>query len=75
LTGAYINEIADTIHRMTGWHPFPPEIYYLERIPIKFEPLDTLFNFTVTLALGAVAAIVPGTIAALRPPLKSIRYE
>lgn len=75
LTGAYINEIADMIHRTTGWHPFPPEIYYLERIPIKFEPLDTLFNFTVTLALGAVAAIVPGTIAALRPPLKSIRYE
>src|SRR5690606_34273965 len=30
VTGAYINEIADLIHRTTGWHPFPPDIYYIE---------------------------------------------
>ncbi len=74
LTGAYINEIADTIHRTTGWHPFPPDIYYIDEIPVKFVPQEMAVNFLATLALGSVAAFVPGLMAALRPPLKSLRY-
>lgn len=75
LTGDYINELADFVHYWTGWHPFPPEIYYIEEIPVKFVPSEMLVNFGVTLALGAAAALIPGVMAALRPPLKSIRYD
>ena len=74
-TSHYLNEIADAIHAATGWHPFPPEVYYLDRIPSKIEWGENAFNFTITLVIGSVAAVVPGMLAALRPPLKAIRYE
>ena len=75
VTGLYINEIADTLHAVTGWHPFPAEIYYLDFIPVKFDLQDTLMNFAITLGLGSIAALIPGLLAALKPPLKAIRYE
>ena len=75
LGGSYINETADLLERFTGWHPFPPEVYYLEKIPMKFVWADIGVNFGITLMLGAIAAVFPACIAALRPPLRSIRYE
>tara|TARA_R110002072_G_scaffold207656_1_gene365209 strand:+ start:86 stop:1459 length:1374 start_codon:yes stop_codon:yes gene_type:complete len=70
-----INEIAAFQFRFTGWHPFPPEVYHLDRIPIKFSLEDNLANFAITLAIGSIAAVIPGTMAALKPPLKAIRYD
>ena len=70
-----INEIAAFIHSSTGWHPFPPEIYHLDRIPVKLDLEDNLVNFAITLLLGGAAAVVPGALAALKPPLRAIRYE
>jgi lipoprotein-releasing system permease protein len=75
LTSLYINEAANFIYRRTGWHPFPPEVYYLDKIPTRIDAQENIVNFAVVLALGSVAAIIPGVLAALRPPLKSIRYE
>lgn len=75
LTSLYINEAANFIYRHTGWHPFPPEVYYLDKIPTRIDAQENVVNFAVVLALGSVAAIIPGVLAALRPPLKSIRYE
>lgn len=75
LSSIYINEAADAIHRWTGWHPFPPEVYYLDRIPTRIDVQENIVNFAVVLTLGSVAALIPGLLAAFRPPLKSIRYE
>lgn len=75
LASLYINEAADGIYRLTGWHPFPPDVYYLDRIPTRIDMNENIVNFGITLALGSLAALVPGFLAAWRPPLKSIRYE
>jgi len=75
LSSLYINEAADKIYQLTGWHPFPPDVYYLERIPTRIDAMENVVNLGVTLALGSVMAIIPGVLAALKPPLKSIRYE
>jgi lipoprotein-releasing system permease protein len=75
LGSLYINEASDLVYRLTGWQPFPPDVYYLDRIPTKIDVHENVVNFVVVLTLGSIAAIVPGVIAALRPPLKSIRYE
>jgi lipoprotein-releasing system permease protein len=75
LSSLYINEAADLIYRITGWHPFPPDVYYLDRIPTRIDVWENLVNFGATLALGSVMALIPGFMAAWRPPLKSIRYE
>lgn len=75
LLSNYINEAAAIVHKLTGWHPFPPEVYYLERIPTKIVPREIGEDFVATLVLGVVFALIPATIAALRPPIRSIRYE
>lgn len=72
---SYINEIADAIYAYTGWHPFPPDVYYLEEIPVKIDIRENGMNFVATLLLGGLAALVPGLLAALKPPLKAIRYD
>jgi len=75
LFGWNINEIADWIESWSGWHPFPPEVYYIDKIPYKPSPTDTAVNVAITLGLGAFAAFVPGVMAAFRPPLKAIRHD
>ncbi len=72
---SYINEIADVVHTVTGWHPFPPEVYYLEEIPTRIDAMENAVNFGITLFLGSIAALIPGLLAALKPPLRAIRYE
>ena len=72
---SYINEMADAIYTYTGWHPFPPDVYYLEEIPVKIDIRENGMNFVATLLLGGLAALVPGLLAALKPPLKAIRYD
>jgi ABC-type lipoprotein release transport system permease subunit len=76
LLGAhYINELADFIHKLTGWHPFPPEVYYLERIPSKIYWSELATNAVITLALGFVFSVFPALVAALRPPIRAIRND
>jgi lipoprotein-releasing system permease protein len=75
LIAVYVNEIADFIHTWTGWHPFPPEVYYLERIPARVEWRELLINTAITLVCGVVFALIPAFIAAGRPPIRAIRYE
>lgn len=76
LLGAhYINEIANFIHALTGWHPFPPEVYYLEKIPSKIYWSELAINAAITMALGLFFAFVPAVIAAFRPPIRAIRHD
>jgi ABC-type lipoprotein release transport system permease subunit len=69
----YVNEIANLIKALTGWHPFPPEVYYLEKIPAKIELFEVVVNGALTLVIGALAATVPAILAAYRPPIRAIR--
>ncbi len=71
----YINELADFIHRLTGWHPFPPEVYYLERIPSKIYWSELGVNAILTLCLGVGFSVPPAIVAALRPPIRAIRND
>ncbi len=71
----YINEVATQVEKVTGWHPFPKDIYYLDRIPSVISWPENAQNFVVVLTLGSLAAFVPGFLAAFRPPLKAIRHD
>jgi lipoprotein-releasing system permease protein len=71
----YINQAANIVHKLTGFHPFPPDVYYLNEIPTKIIPRELAEDFGITLALAAVFGLIPAFIAALRPPIRAIRYE
>lgn len=71
----YINEIAAWQQQYTGWHPFPPDVYYLDRIPTRIDLVENLQNFVITLVFGGMAALIPGLMAAFRPPLRALRHD
>jgi lipoprotein-releasing system permease protein len=75
LFATWINEIAAWQQRYTGWHPFPPDVYYLDKIPTRIDVGENLQNFLITLLFGALAALFPGLLAAFRPPLRALRHE
>ena len=75
LFASYINEIAAWQQQYTGWHPFPPDVYYLDKIPTRIDLAENLQNFVITLLFGAMAALFPGLLAAFRPPLRALRHE
>ncbi|MBI3724039.1 FtsX-like permease family protein [bacterium] len=70
-----INWLADRVHDLTGWHPFPPDVYYLEKIPARVEWPEVVINWVIVMFLGVIFAFPPALIAALRPPIRAIRYE
>lgn len=71
----HLNEVADIVYKVTGQHPFPPEIYYLEKIPSKLVPREIAEDFGVTLVFAMIWGVIPAFIAAMRPPIRAIRYE
>jgi lipoprotein-releasing system permease protein len=70
-----INTIHDFIHEQTGWQLFPPDIYYLDRIPvsIKWWDLAQISGFTVLFAF--LGSLLPATWAARQDPIQAIRFE
>lgn len=71
----WVNEIAEFQQQYTGWHPFPPDVYYLDRIPTEIDWGENLVNFAVTLVIGGLSGLIPGVLAAFRPPLKALRHD
>ncbi len=70
-----INEIHAAFHGLTGIHLFPPEIYDMDRIPVRFDPSDVLLSVAPALLLGFLASLVPAVWASRHDPVKAIHQE
>lgn len=70
-----INEIADLIEALTGLHPFPPDVYYLDRIPAVIEPRDLAAIIGVTLVISFLFALWPAWKASRLDALEAMRNE
>ncbi len=53
----------------------PKEIYYIERLPVKMDPADTLWVIAVAVALSLLSAFYPALTAGRLDPVKALRYE
>jgi lipoprotein-releasing system permease protein len=53
----------------------PPEIYYIDRMPVKLDGTDALAVILAALALSWVACLYPAWVAARLQPAQAIRYE
>ncbi len=71
----HINAIHDFIYEQTGWKLFPPDVYYLDRIPvsIKVGDLAQISGFTVLFAF--LGSLLPAIWAARQDPIQAIRFE
>ena len=75
LTANNLNELAAAIESVTGWHPFPPDIYYLDRIPVLIDRAEVAVIVGGTTAAAMLLALIPGLWAAKLNPLQAIRFE
>jgi len=53
----------------------PAQIYYIDRIPIKFHIFDSVIIAVAALVISLLATIYPAYQAARLDPVKTLRYE
>lgn len=67
--------IQDTVERITGFNPFPAELYYFYRIPRVINPVTIGAILAAAILLSVVASIYPALRAARQNPVEALRYE
>ena len=73
LTAVYLEEIRQTLRWATGVDLFPLEVYNLDRVPCRIEPLWLLQVTGMALATGFLVSALPALRAARHDPLVSLR--
>ena len=53
----------------------PSDIYYLEKLPVKMSPVDSLVIVASALVISLFATVYPARQAASLKPAESLRYE
>ncbi len=70
-----INEVAAVMEKVIGYHPFPREVYYLDRIPTEVDLLELAGVILPTLAMSLLFALYPAVRAARLEAVEALRYE
>jgi len=70
-----LNSIEAAIYDLTGWQPFPPEIYDLPEIPRILDWWTNLIVVGAALGVSFIASVLPAVRAAWLDPVEAIRYE
>ncbi len=71
----YINAIAAAIDWLTGFNPFPSDIYYFDQIPVEFSWARIGWTGFIALALSTIGALYPAWKASRLDPVEALRYE
>lgn len=70
-----LNWLEDVIYRGTGWRLFPPDVYYLDKIPWRIHPTGVLICAVAAIAVSFLASVYPAWRAARLDPVEALRYE
>ncbi|MBM4045483.1 MAG: FtsX-like permease family protein [Planctomycetes bacterium] len=71
----YINDVEALVKRQTGWTPFPPNIYYLDKIPSEVNPTGICAIVLVAILCSLLFSLYPAYRAARLDPVETLRYE
>jgi lipoprotein-releasing system permease protein len=72
---AYIEELRQLLSWLTNTPLFPPEIYFLKKMPAQIDLLDVTAVVTMALTLSVLATLYPSWRAARLDPVEKLRYS
>lgn len=75
LLAANIAHIQRWVEKATGTNVFPPELYYLTRLPADLDSSQTAWVVVMALLLSFSATLYPSWRAARLDPVEALRYE
>jgi ABC-type lipoprotein release transport system permease subunit len=71
----FINDISAFVEMLTGVNPFPKNVYYLDKIPTAFMPMELVFIIVPAVAISFLFALYPAFRAAQMDPIEAFRHE
>jgi lipoprotein-releasing system permease protein len=70
-----INFLADEMEDLTGYHPFPKKIYYLDEIPTRIQFAEILTLVIALVLVSFTLSLFPAGRAVRINPIQALRYE
>jgi lipoprotein-releasing system permease protein len=70
-----INEIAHFVNALTGWEPWPPNIYYFTEIPADRSLLAPAIIAATAILSSLLFSVLPALKAARLDPVEALRFE
>jgi lipoprotein-releasing system permease protein len=72
---ANIETIRGWVELLTQYQIFPPEVYFLSKLPARVETGEVMQVVGMALALSFLAPLFPAWRAAHLDPVEALRYE
>lgn len=70
-----IESIRMFVSYITRTDLFPPELYFLSKLPAEMDPAETITVLVISMVLSFLATIYPAWRAATLDPVEALRYE
>jgi lipoprotein-releasing system permease protein len=72
--GKNIQAVANFLEKRFHINVFPPDVYYIDRVPFQINPTDITLIIVITLTVSFLATVFPSWQASRLDPAKALRY-